>query len=110
MRKGLKRKTYQNLPSLICVEFCPYLGSNHRHHDLKESAETKLVAIWISIASFSINFEIPKPFRDLKNSKIVLHANSRTTEALRIVEEAIELKPIRKEYAIVFQKPLKFKS
>ncbi len=38
MRKGLKRKTYQNLPSLICVEFCPYLGSNHRHHDLKESA------------------------------------------------------------------------
>jgi hypothetical protein len=38
MRKGLKRKTYQNLPSLICVEFCPYLGSNHRHHDLEESA------------------------------------------------------------------------
>ncbi len=38
MRKGLKRKTHQNLSSLICVEFCPYLGSNHRHHDLKASA------------------------------------------------------------------------
>jgi hypothetical protein len=36
MRKGLKRKTHQNLPSLICVEFCPYKGSNHRHHDLKQ--------------------------------------------------------------------------
>ncbi len=48
MRKGLKRKTYQNLPSLTCVEICPYEGSNHRrHHDLKEcafSTETKFVA------------------------------------------------------------------
>ncbi len=26
MRKGLKRKTYQNLPSLICVEFLPISG------------------------------------------------------------------------------------
>ncbi len=54
MRKGLKRKTYQNLPSLICVEFCPYLGSNHRHHDLKESAfttETKLVALVVALVS-----------------------------------------------------------
>jgi hypothetical protein len=36
MRKGLKRNTYQNLSSLICVEFCPYEESNHRHHDLKD--------------------------------------------------------------------------
>ncbi len=62
MRKGLKRKTYQNLPSLICVEFCPYLGLNHRHHDLKESALRPRPTRCMRYIKWGGNFPMSKSF------------------------------------------------